>query len=104
GDAANLLLDYRSQEAENKLRYEATMNYGEWRFVGGLNYERARYSTETYTQRIVDQEPMIIEYASALSFNKYGAFGQLSRQFGKLSGSLGLRTDWTALGASTNNP
>lgn len=104
GDAAHLLLDYNSQEAENKLRYEATMNYGNWRFVGGLNYERARYSTETYTQRIVDQEPMIIEYASALSFNKYGAFGQLSRQFGKLSGSLGVRTDWTGLGGTTANP
>lgn len=103
-DAMNLLLDYRSQEAENKLRYEATMNYSEWRFIGGVNYERARYSTTTFTQRIIANEPRNIAYASALSFNKFGAFAQLGRKFGKLSTSLGVRTDWTDLGGTTSNP
>lgn len=103
-DAANLLLDYQSQEAENKLRYEATMNYGAWRFVGGVNYERARYTTETFTQRIIGGVPTAIQYASALSFDKYGAFGQFSRSFGKLSTSVGLRTDWTGLGGNTASP
>jgi hypothetical protein len=104
GNADALLLDYNSQEAENKLRYEAIMNYGSWRFVGGLNYERARYATETFTQRIVGGQPVVIDYASTLGFNKYGGFGQLSRSFGKLSGSFGLRTDWTGLGGATSKP
>lgn len=103
-DVGELLLDYRSQEAENKLRYEATMNYGAWRFVGGVNYERARYSTSTFAQRIVDSVPSAIDYSSRLSFDKFGAFGQLSRNFGKLSGSLGVRTDWTGLGGATSDP
>jgi hypothetical protein len=103
-DPGALLLDYSSQEAENKLRYEALMNYGSWRFVGGVNYERARYATETYSQRIVGGQPVVLDYSSTLSFNKYGAFGQLSRSFGKLSSSFGLRTDWTGLGGATSNP
>jgi hypothetical protein len=103
-DPAGRLLDYRSQEAENKLRYEATMNYGSWRFVGGANYERARYTTETFTQRIISGVPTALEYASALNFDKFGLFTQLSKSFGKLSGSLGLRTDWTGLGGATGDP
>lgn len=103
-DPAGRLLDYRSQEAENKLRYEATMNYGNWRFIGGANFERARYTTETFVQRIIGGVPTALDYASALRFDKFGAFGQLSRTFGKLSTSLGLRTDWTGLGGATGNP
>jgi hypothetical protein len=103
-DPAGRLLDYRSQEAENKLRYEATMNYGSWRFVGGGNYERARYTTETFMQRIIGGVPTALAYESALTFDKFGLFTQLSRSFGKLTGSLGLRTDWTGLGGATSDP
>jgi hypothetical protein len=99
-----LLLDYQSQEAENKFRYEAAMNYGNWRFVGGVNYERARYTTETFVRRVANGTLFTVDYASALTFDKYGVFGQLSRSFGKLSTSLGLRTDWTGLGGATGDP
>ncbi|MBP7155810.1 MAG: TonB-dependent receptor [Flavobacteriales bacterium] len=103
-DPAGLLLDYQSQESENKVRYEATMTFGGWRFVGGVNYERARYTTDTYSQRILNGQATIIDYSSALSFNKFGGFAQASRTFGKFSGSVGVRTDFTGLGAATGDP
>lgn len=103
-DASGLLLDYESQEAENKLRYEATMNFGAWRFIGGAGYERARYTTDTYTQRVVSGVPLIVDYDSKLTFDKYAAFAQIGRSFNKLSASLGLRTDWTGLGGELGDP
>ncbi len=103
-DPNALLLRYGSQEEENKFRYEAQMNYGAWRFVGGVNAEHARYSTDTYAQRVIGGLPVIIDYNSALSVDKFGAFGQLSRTFGKLSGSLGLRTDINTLRATMSDP
>lgn len=103
-DPSALLLRYGSQEEENKFRYEAQMNYGAWRFVGGVNAEHARYSTDTYAQRVIGGLPVIIDYNSNLSVDKFGAFGQLSRTFGKLSGSLGLRTDINTLRSTMSDP
>lgn len=103
-DPNALLLRYGSQEEENKFRYEAQMNYGSWRFVGGVNAEHARYSTDTYAQRVIGGLPVIIDYNSTLSVDKFGAFGQLSRTFGKLSGSLGLRTDINTLRTTMSDP
>lgn len=103
-DPSALLLRYGSQEEENKFRYEVQMTYGEWRFVGGANAEHARYSTDTYGQRVVNGLPVIVAYESALSVDKFGAFGQLSRSFGKLSGSFGLRTDVNTLRPTMSDP
>ncbi|MFN6114550.1 MAG: TonB-dependent receptor [Flavobacteriales bacterium] len=103
-DPSALLLRYGSTEEENKVRYEAVMNYGAWRFVGGAGYEHARYTTDTYTQRVIDNAPVVVDYESSLSMDKFGAFGQLSRTFGKLSTSLGVRTDWNTLGGTMSDP
>lgn len=103
-DPSGLLLDYESQEAENKLRYEATMNYGNWRFIGGVGYERARYTTDTYTQRVIQGEVVDVDYTSALTFDKYAGFAQLGRTLGKFSASFGIRTDFTSLGGELGSP
>lgn len=103
-DAAGLLLDYVSEEIENKLRYEWTRYAGEWKVVAGANYERARYTTDTFTKRVVNGQPFTIDYESALDMDKFGLFGQASRQFGRLSTSFGLRTDWNGLGGSMGDP
>lgn len=103
-DPSALLLNYGSTEEENKVRYEAVMNYGPWRFVGGAGYEHARYGTDTYTQRVINGLPVVIDYESSLSMDKFGGFAQLSRAFGKLSTSFGLRTDWNSLGGTMSDP
>jgi hypothetical protein len=103
-DPSALLLNYGSTEEENKVRYEAVMNYGPWRFVGGAGYEHARYGTDTYTQRVINGQPVVIDYESSLSMDKFGGFAQLSRAFGKLSTSFGLRTDWNSLGGTMSDP
>ena len=103
-DASGLLLRYGSQEEENKFRYEAIMNFGAWRFVGGVNAEHARYSTDTYTQRVIAGNAVIVDYTSSLSLDKFGGFAQLSRTFGKLSSSFGLRSDINTLNANMSDP
>lgn len=103
-DPAGRLLEYQSQEAENKFRYEAAMSYGPWRFVGGAGYERARYTTDTYTRRVIQGIPVEVDYSSKLTFDKYAAFAQLGRTAGRFSASLGLRTDFTSLGGQLADP
>ena len=103
-DPDALLLDYSSTETENKLRYEYAHYAGAWKLIGGANYEHARYTTDTYTQRILNDQPTVLSYSSELPVDKYGLFAQGSRKFGRLSTSFGLRTDWNGLGGDMSDP
>lgn len=92
---SNLIFDYTSREAENKFRYEETTNIKGWRLKGGVNYERIKYSNDTYQLIPVDTEVITIDYISELKINKWGAFAQTSRQLfnNRLTLSIGIRAD-----------
>ncbi len=92
---ANLLFNYASREAENKLRYEETFNTMGWRFKVGLLYELAKYSNATLQYIPFDTGVLNIDYNSALIIHKWGFFGQASKQLlqNRLTISLGLRAD-----------
>ena len=98
--------DYRSNEIENKFRYEHNsrfknglkVNYG-----GGLEY--AQYDNRTFSFTYADGEPLNIDYDSRLDLFKWGVFGQVSKGFfrQRLNLSLGLRMDANNYDAEMKN-
>lgn len=102
----NLLLDYSSFEAENKLRFENTWIKNGYRVTAGLGYEYARYFNSTYNKVTVGGTPVVIDYKSNLFLSKGAAFAQVSKAFfeNKLDVSAGLRTDVSTYSTSLANP
>ncbi|GAB4408978.1 MAG: TonB-dependent receptor [Bacteroidia bacterium] len=96
------LLDYNSQESENKLRIERTARRGTWKWNYGVNYEFARYFNDTYIERTFGT----IDFESTLLMHKYGAFAQVSKRMleERLILSLGSRMDGNNFNASMRNP
>ena len=91
----NLILDYQSQEIENKLRLENTVRAGDFRLNYGVGYEFARYNNSTFNRIFTSAGAQTIDYSSAFNFSKYNLFGQISRKFidNRLSLSAGIRAD-----------
>jgi hypothetical protein len=92
----NKTFDYKSTEAENKLRYEYDMRFGRYgvSFGGGLNY--AQYSNTTFRYQFVEGIGYVdASYSSQLDMLSYSLFAQVSRSFisDRLAVSLGIRTD-----------
>ncbi len=102
----NLLLDYDSFEAENKFRFEHTLNKNGWRLNAGFGYEYAQYFNSTLNNITVQGIPIVIDYESNLGLHKFALFSQLSKAYfnDQLSSSLGLRTDFNSYSRSMSNP
>lgn len=90
------LLNYVSNEAETKFRYEnVTRLDNGLKINAGVNYEYASFNTDNYNLTYINNAPVEFEYFSELFLHKWGTFGQLSKEvFGKrLALSAGLRMD-----------
>lgn len=100
------ILDYKSQEIENKLRAERTTRLGSWKFLYGLSYELAKYNNRTFQTRNIGDSTIQINYASDFKLNKYGAFAQVSRKLDadRLVISLGARLDGNDYNDNMKNP
>lgn len=96
------LLDYNSQESENKFRVEHTARYDNWKLNFGTNAEYARYYNKTYNVLPFG----IVDFNSTLNLFKYGAFGQLSRTLldNRLTLSAGVRFDGNSYSSLMSNP
>ncbi len=102
----NKIYDYSSEELENKLRFENTSRFGDFKLNVGANIDFANYKNSTVTQRFYDNEVVNIDYNTDLNLVKYGFFGQISKNVLKerLTLSLGLRADANNYSKSMNNP
>ena len=100
--AQEKLLDYNSQESDNKFRVEHGGRYGNWKINFGAGSEYSRYFNRTYNKL-----PFVtIDFNSTLHLLKYGAFAQISRSFfqNRLSLSAGTRIDGTGYNSKMANP
>jgi outer membrane receptor for ferrienterochelin and colicin len=98
----NLILNYKSQEIENKLRFENNWRNKGWKINYGVLYEYARYNNSTYTKlTLPDGTTGTIDFISTIDIHKWGAFAQVSRSFveGRLLLSLGARVDGNSYSA-----
>ncbi len=102
----NLILDYRSQEIENKLRIERTNRLGSYKLNYGVAYEYVKYNNRTFNRIFTSSGPQTIDFQSSFSMNKYAAFAQLSRTFldERLVLSAGFRADANSYSDEMSNP
>jgi outer membrane receptor for ferrienterochelin and colicin len=92
----NLILDYNSDEIENKFRYEHTSIYkGGLRVNYGANLEYAKFYARTFNKLYVNNDPITLDTESFLDMFSWGVFGQVSKELlaDRLVLSLGLRAD-----------
>ncbi|MCX6246598.1 MAG: TonB-dependent receptor [Bacteroidetes bacterium] len=91
----SLLLDYKSQESENKFRYEGLTDLVKTKILYGAGLQYAEYRNNTYQQIYSGNELKPISYNSYLSVISWNIFGQVTRGFfkDKLQLSLGIRMD-----------
>lgn len=103
---SNKLLDYNSQEIENKLRLEYTGRRNGWKLNSGIGFENAKYTNSTYNKVIVNGNAYEVNFDSELPLNKVSAFIQAGRGFSqdKLTLSLGLRTDLNDYSRQMSDP
>ena len=105
----------RSQEIENKFRFDINKFVNGWKITGGLMAQYVKYNTNLYSQltnAIADSigneivPPIKLNFKSDLEFFKYGAFGTISKNVlnEKLLVSFGLRTDMNSFTTDGHNP
>jgi len=98
----NKLLDYQSEEIENKTRAEYNFRKESIKYNVGVGLDHVTYLNETFNKL-----PFFTKNVSSeFSFIKYSAFAQLSKTYlnGKLVGSLGSRVDNNSFTKSESAP
>lgn len=104
-DPAKKVLDYRSTEEENKLRYEQFRRYGRWSVMNGGGFEFAQYGNRTFNRIYTPAGPQTINFKSDLNVVKYSIFSKWNRSFSSgVTVAMGLRLDGSGYNASTANP
>lgn len=105
----------KSQEIENKLRFDVNQYKNGWKYSYGIMAQYVKYNFDLYNRLASAQfdasgnqisPDIIIEQDSRIEFFKYGAFGQVSKNFfkDKLLVSAGVRTDMNSFTDDGNNP
>ena len=105
----------RSQEMENKFRWDINKYLDGWKISGGVMGQYVKYNTRLFNQLTSDikdaqgnilSPALIIKFNSAIEFFKYGAFGTVSKNVfnEKLLVSFGLRSDMNTFLNEGNNP
>ncbi|MEM0996861.1 MAG: TonB-dependent receptor [Bacteroidota bacterium] len=99
------ILDYTSQEIENKFRLEHNIRSAGFKILYGVSYEYAKYNNSTFNRIATPMGLDTISFESALDLHKYGLFGNVSRTFlnDRLSLALGLRMDGNSYSPEMQN-
>lgn len=98
--------DYSSSEAENKLRYELTIQQNGFKYNFTLNSEYAKYYNSTSQQLFINDSLINLKYLTNLDIIKYGFSGQVSKSIlnSRLLLSLGVRFDGNNYNSKMQNP
>ncbi len=104
--ASNKILDYVSQEIENKIRIEDTYRHDGFKINIGAGFENVTYTNSTFNKINTPFGITTIDFNSKLNFNKYALFGQISKSLfkEKLVLSIGARTDFTDYSSTMASP
>jgi len=103
-DETKRILSVKSQEIENKLRFDFNRYAGAWKFSAGAMAQYVKYNNNSFTRVRAEvrdtlgnlvQPGVSIRYNSAIDFFKFGLFGQINRTFmqERMGVSAGLRAD-----------
>lgn len=102
---SNKILDYQSQEIENKIRLENNLRLGIFKLNMGASIDFSTYTNTTLQRRFYQGGIQAVNYDTSLDLVKYGFFAQASHSFlqERLSLSAGLRADATNYSSSMSN-
>lgn len=103
----NLILDYNSQEIENKFRFEDKRIWKGLNLNYGALYEYVKYNLNSDVKVFIPNQGIEkITSTSDINFNKYGLFGQVSKSLlsDRLNVSLGVRLDGNTYSENMSNP
>ncbi len=103
-DEAKRKLRIKSQEIENKLRFDYNKYVGKWKYALGGSLQYVKYSNSTFNRIAPEvrdsagnivQPDITLNFNSSINFAKYGLFAQVNRTFlgERLAISGGIRTD-----------
>ena len=103
-DESKRILGIKSQEIENKLRFDLNRYAGAWKYSIGAMAQYVKYNNDAYTRlraEIRDSLGNVVQPAvesrfnTAIDFFKFGLFAQVNRTFfgERLGLSAGIRTD-----------
>lgn len=104
--AENLLYDYHSQEAENKIRIDRKLKFGNFQFSFGGNLNFANYKNNSIIRAVnqtqIDEDNLDVN----LNLFQYGMYVQTSTNFFQkaLQISLGARVDASDYSSQMENP
>lgn len=96
------ILKIRSQEIENKTRFEYKKFFDKWSYSFGLMAQYDKFTNEYYTRIRPGVE---VEGTTEIDFVRYGVFAQVAHKFFKerLDLSFGIRTDGNTFTTRGNN-
>lgn len=104
---SNKIIDYVSQETENKFRFENNYQSKNGLKINyGINADYARYTNNTFQKTFINNSLDTIQYNTSLNFFKYGVFAQISKKYFSdlLALSFGIRTDAALYDDAMQNP
>ncbi len=102
----NLLYDYQSREAENKLRIDRNFKVNDYQFSTGTNANFAKYSNNSTIKQVTQNTIDFDQISSELNLVQYGLYLQTAKKFleDKMQLSVGARIDGSNYSDLTNNP
>ncbi len=102
---SNKILDYVSEEQENKIRFENNMRMDGFKANIGANVDFAKYTNATMQRRFYSGNVLNVKYDTDLNLVKYGIFGQVSHEFldERLTLSAGFRMDGNNYSSEMDN-
>lgn len=101
----NKILDYSSEEIENKLRIENTTRLDGYKLNFGANIDFVTYTNATQQRRFYGDGIVNVDYNTSFNLVKWGLFAQASKSIfnERLSLSLGIRADANNYSSEMNN-
>lgn len=102
----NLLMDYHSKEAENKIRIDRNFRLGDYQVSTGGNINFANYFNQSFIQMITQNGAVSDDYKVDTNLIQYGAYFQIANKFlnNYLELSAGFRLDGSDYSNLTDNP
>lgn len=104
--AENLLTDYRSNEADNRLRVERKWKWKNLKMNAGLGYNFSHYYNNTFSRSVNREGVYSNYYNTSLDFGSYYGFYHLQGDLlqNNLKWSLGFRFDGNDYNNNMSNP
>ena len=103
---ANLLYNYKSQESENKVRFDRNFNWSDYQFSAGTNLNFAKYYNNSTIKNVTQNAVNFDNILSELNVFQYGMYVQTAKKFfnNQLQLSAGVRLDASNYNDNTTNP